>query len=62
MLKSLEKVGVSELLGIFEWSKNLNILLKETEGDADEQEGKQGYLAARQCLRFHKTLLLIRAA
>ena len=27
------------------------IILKETEGDADEQEGKQGYLAARQCLR-----------
>ena len=26
-------------------------LPKETEGDADEQEGKQGYLAARQCLR-----------
>ena len=27
--------------------------LQETEGDADEQEGKQGYLAARQCLRYH---------
>ena len=32
--------------------KQLNIIIsKETEGDADEQEGKQGYLAARQCLR-----------
>merc|ERR1712055_1037983 len=29
----------------------LKSLEKETEGDADEQEGKQGYLAARQCLR-----------
>ena len=34
---------------------------KEAEGDADEQEGKQGYLAARQCLRCHKALALFRA-
>ena len=67
VLKSLEKVRLSSqafvvfncwvIFGV--WSTDM--LLKETEGDADEQEGKQGYLAARQCLRCHKSLVLCRA-
>ena len=49
VLKSLEKVGpASNFIHAKMYSKYLP---KETEGDADEQEGKQGYLAARQCLR-----------
>ena len=47
ILKSLEKVRLLPTCICFICKENP----QEAEGDADEEEGRQGYLAARRCLR-----------